>query len=101
MGLSLNPEPEYWLPSLNAVRLPEAVDDGAVIDVLLERHGIEVASGLGDLSGDILRIGCMGHSARPKNVLGLLAALGDALEQEGASVDGAAGLEAAREALAD
>ena len=101
MGLSLNPEPEYWLPSLNAVRLPEAVDDGAVIDVLLERHGIEVASGLGDLSGEILRIGCMGHSARPKNVFGLLAALGDALEQEGASVDGAAGLEAAREALAD
>jgi alanine-glyoxylate transaminase/serine-glyoxylate transaminase/serine-pyruvate transaminase len=99
LGLELNPEPEYWLPSLNAVRLPEGVDDAAVIDHLLTEHEIEIASGLGALSGEILRIGCMGHSARPSNVLALLAGLGDALETAGADVDTGAGLEAAREAL--
>jgi len=101
MGLTLNPEDDYWLPSLNAVRLPEGVDDGAVIDALLDDHGIEVAGGLGDLAGDVLRIGCMGHSARPTNVFALLAGLGDALEAQGADVDPDAGLAAARRALAE
>jgi len=101
MGLALNPEDDYWLPSLNAVRLPEGVDDGAVIDALLDDHGIEVAGGLGDLAGDVLRIGCMGHSARPTNVFALLAGLGDALETQGADVDPDAGLAAARRALAE
>jgi alanine-glyoxylate transaminase/serine-glyoxylate transaminase/serine-pyruvate transaminase len=101
MGLSLNPEEDAWLPSLNAVRLPETVDDGAVIDSLLENHGIEIASGLGALAGDVLRIGCMGHSARPGNVLALVAGLGDALDAQGADVDADAGLPAARAALSD
>ena len=100
MGLALNPDPDYWLPSLNAVVLPDGVDDAAVIDVLLDEHGIEVASGLGDLSGEILRIGCMGHSALPENVLAVVAGLGEALERQDADVDPASGLEATRQALA-
>jgi len=99
LGLELNPEPEYWLPSLNVVRLPDGVGDSELIDHLLGEHGIEIASGLGDLSGEVLRIGCMGHSARPQNVLALIAGLGDALETAGADVDPGAGLEAARETL--
>jgi alanine-glyoxylate transaminase/serine-glyoxylate transaminase/serine-pyruvate transaminase len=101
MGLALNPEPDYWLPSLNAVVLPAGVDDEAVISHLLEEHGIEVASGLGDLAGEILRIGCMGHSARPQNVLSVVAALGEALEAQEADIDAAAGLEATRQALGE
>jgi alanine-glyoxylate transaminase/serine-glyoxylate transaminase/serine-pyruvate transaminase len=101
MGLSLNPEEAAWLPSLNAVRLPEGVDDGAVIESLLDDHGIEIASGLGALAGDVLRIGCMGHSARPRNVLDLVAGLGDALDAQGADVDADAGLPAARAALSE
>jgi alanine-glyoxylate transaminase/serine-glyoxylate transaminase/serine-pyruvate transaminase len=99
MGLSLNPADDWWLPSLNAVRLPDGTDDEAVIAHLVDEHGIEVAGGLGDLSGDVLRIGCMGHSARPGNVLTLVAALGDALTDQGADVDLDAGLAAARRAL--
>jgi len=99
MGLSLNPEDDWWLPSLNAVCLPDGVDDGAVIDYLLAEYNIEIASGLGDLAGDILRIGCMGHSARPGNVLTLIGALGEALEQQGADVDAEAGFGAASDAL--
>jgi len=62
----MNAPDEYWLPSLNAVRVPDGIDDGAVIDHLLEEYDLEIASGLGDLEGDIWRIGCMGYSARRK-----------------------------------
>ena len=99
MGMELNPEDDWWLPSLNAVRLPDGVDDEAVIAFLLEEYGIEVAGGLGDLAGDVLRIGCMGHSARPGNVLTLVAALGDALEEQDAAVAVDDGLAATREIL--
>ena len=99
MGLTMNAEDEYWLPSLNAVRVPDGVDDGAVIDRLLTEHDLEIASGLGDLSGQIFRIGCMGHSARSKNVTYLLSTLGDALVREGATVDVDEGLATAVRSL--
>jgi len=95
MGLTLNPADEYWLPTLNAVRVPEGVDAGAAIDALIEEYDIEIAGGLGDLAGEIFRIGCMGYSARPKNVFFLLSALGAVLEEAGADVDVPAGLEVA------
>jgi alanine-glyoxylate transaminase/serine-glyoxylate transaminase/serine-pyruvate transaminase len=95
MGMSYNAPDEYWLPSLNAVEVPDGVTDAAVIDRLLEEYDIEIASGLGGLAGEIWRIGCMGHSARPKNVSYLLAALGETLEALGADVDGDAGVAAA------
>ncbi|WP_435064902.1 pyridoxal-phosphate-dependent aminotransferase family protein [Halobaculum sp. EA56] len=94
MGLELNAADEYWLPSLNAVRVPDGVDDGAVIADLLEGYDLEIASGLGDLAGDVFRIGCMGHSARPANVSLLVSALGQTLAEHGADVDVGAGVEA-------
>lgn len=100
MGLEMNAPEEAWLPSLAAVRIPAGADGGAVRRRLLERHGIEVAGGLGDLAGEIFRIGCMGYSARPGNVLRTLAALGEELSREGAGVDPEAGLGAAQTALA-
>ncbi|QHS16027.1 pyridoxal-phosphate-dependent aminotransferase family protein [Halopenitus persicus] len=84
LGLEMNAPDDYWLPSLNAVRVPDGVDDAAVIDHLIAEYDLEIAGGLGDLAGDIWRIGCMGHSARPKNVEYLLAALEDALAEQGA-----------------
>jgi alanine-glyoxylate transaminase/serine-glyoxylate transaminase/serine-pyruvate transaminase len=99
LGLERNPDEDAWLPSLNAVRLPEGVDDGAIIDDLLERYDLEIASGLGDLAGDILRIGCMGHSARPANVLLVVNALGETLSRHGLGVDPATGAAATLERL--
>ena len=99
MGLEMLAEKEYWLPSLNAVRVPDGVDARRVTRALLEDHGIEIAGGLGDLAGAIFRIGCMGHACRPWNVLRVLAALGDTLRREGADADVAAALAAAEEAL--
>ncbi|GAB7090934.1 alanine--glyoxylate aminotransferase family protein [Halorubrum luteum] len=82
LGLEMNAPDEYWLPSLNAVRVPDGVDDAAVIDYLLAEYDLEIASGLGDLAGDIWRIGCMGYSARPNNVEFLLAVLEEALAEQ-------------------
>ncbi|MBK5097888.1 MAG: alanine--glyoxylate aminotransferase family protein, partial [Gemmatimonadetes bacterium] len=55
--------------------------------------------GFGPLSGRIFRIGCMGHSCRPGNVLALLPALAEVLEGQGFTADVAGGLAAAHEAM--
>jgi len=99
MGLELLADEDFWLPSLNAVRVPDGVDDGQVIDHLLSEYDIEIVGGLGDLSGEIFRIGAMGYSARPETVAYLLSALGQALETAGADVDREAGLAAASREL--
>ena len=51
----------------------------AVRATLLERYGIEIGGGLGDYAGKVWRIGCMGHTARPRNVTLLLGALREVL----------------------
>lgn len=99
MGLERRVRGKAWLPSLNAVGLPEGADDGAVTSRLPREHGIEIAGGLGELAGDVLRIGCMGHSARPGNVHELLPALGEALDGEAGGLDPDGGLAAARRGL--
>lgn len=99
MGLDMLAEDAWWLPSLNAVRVPDDVDAKRVTTRLLAEHGIEIAGGLGDLAGRIFRIGCMGHACRPGNVLLVLAALGAVLRSEGADADVGAGLAAAEQAL--
>jgi len=99
MGLSLNVSEENWLPTLNPVSVPEGVDDGRVISRLLSEHGIEIVGGLGDLSGEIFRVGCMGHSARPAKAAGFVSAFGSVLADEGADVDVEAGAAATARAL--
>ena len=101
MGLEMNADDEYWLPSLNAVRVPAGIDAGEIIQAVLDGYDIEIAGGLGDLAGEIFRIGCMGHSARPGKVLHTLAALGGELERAGAEVDVDLGIGAARRRLAE
>jgi alanine-glyoxylate transaminase/serine-glyoxylate transaminase/serine-pyruvate transaminase len=101
MGLEMNAPDDYWLPSLNAVKVTEGVTDTDVTDYLLDQYDLEIATGLGDLDGDIFRIGCMGYSARPQNVSFLMGALGDALDEQGADVDVEAGLAATAQELGE
>jgi alanine-glyoxylate transaminase/serine-glyoxylate transaminase/serine-pyruvate transaminase len=86
MGLSMLVEPSYRLPMLNAVRIPEGVDDRRVRRGLLEEHNIEIGGGLGPLAGRVWRIGLMGHSCTRENVLRVLSALEEVLKAEGAHV---------------
>ena len=100
MGLSVTVEDDYWLPTLNPVAVPSAVDPGVVIDRLMDEHGIEIVGGLGALAGEIFRVGCMGHSARPANIAHFISAFGSILEDEGAAIDAQAGPSATSASLA-
>jgi alanine-glyoxylate transaminase/serine-glyoxylate transaminase/serine-pyruvate transaminase len=72
----------HQLPMLNAVRIPEGVDDGRVRAALLNRFGIEIGGGLGEFKGRVWRIGLMGYGSRAANVLVFLAALEQLLAEE-------------------
>lgn len=75
IGIGYATQKGHELPQLNAVLIPDGVDDAAVRKGLLERFGIEIGAGLGAFKGKVWRIGSMGYSSRPGNVLLLLAAL--------------------------
>jgi alanine-glyoxylate transaminase/serine-glyoxylate transaminase/serine-pyruvate transaminase len=85
------------LPMLNAVKIPAGVDDAFVRRELLERYGIEIGGGLGDFKGKAWRIGLMGHGSRPNNVLLLLAALEELLDEQNYSFEHGASIAAANE----
>ncbi len=67
------------LPELTTVWIPAGVDDAFVRRALLERYSIEIGGGVGAMAGKAWRIGCMGHTARLRNVAALLAALDDVI----------------------
>nr|WP_206360068.1 alanine--glyoxylate aminotransferase family protein [Vibrio barjaei] len=75
LGLSFVVEEDSRLPQLNAVYLPEGVDDAAVRSQLLEQYNLEIGAGLGVLAGKAWRIGLMGYGARRENVALCLKAL--------------------------
>src|SRR5215813_4482104 len=82
MGLQMAVAPENRLWSLNAVSVPEGVDDARVRARLLDEN-IEIGGGLGPLKGKIWRIGLMGSGSTRENVLLVLDALCRALKAEG------------------
>jgi alanine-glyoxylate transaminase/serine-glyoxylate transaminase/serine-pyruvate transaminase len=80
MGFELFAADGYRLPQLTSVVVPEGRFPQGEADArrtLLERYGLEVGGGLGDFAGRIWRIGCMGHTARERNVELLLAAIAE------------------------
>jgi alanine-glyoxylate transaminase/serine-glyoxylate transaminase/serine-pyruvate transaminase len=79
LGVSLLPPAGERLWTLNAVRVPDGVDEAAVRRRLLTEFGIEIGAGLGPLAGKIWRVGLMGSGATVANVTFFIAALADAL----------------------
>jgi alanine-glyoxylate transaminase/serine-glyoxylate transaminase/serine-pyruvate transaminase len=75
LGLSMHVPLEFGIPSLHTVRIPEGVDDLAIRKALLAEYNIEISGGFAELAGKVWRIGLMGYSSRPENVLLLLSAL--------------------------
>ena len=82
LGLEVLPPGGERLWTLNAVRVPEGIDEGAVRGHLLENFGIEIGAGLGPLAGKIWRVGLMGASSEPRLIVLLLAALGSAFAEQ-------------------
>jgi len=95
MGLDLLPPPNERLWTLNAVKLPPDVDDGAVRKQLVEQFNVEIGAGLGPLAGKIWRIGLMGSSSSASLVLMLLGALEQVLRSRGFKMTPGAGVAAA------
>jgi len=95
MGLRMNVAPDDRLWSLNAVRVPDGIDDARVRSRLLSENNIEIGGGLGPLKGRIWRIGLMGSGSTRENVRLVLDALHSALNAEGFNCN--SGIEAAEQ----
>lgn len=95
MGLALHADAAHRLSVLTTVRIPEGVEDAPVRRALLDRFGIEIGGGLGDLRGRVWRVGLMGESSTPGNVLYFLASLGALLRGHGFAADTGAALDVA------
>ena len=83
-GFEFVAPPHARLPQITSVWVPESrlrpgMGEADVRMLLLRRYGIEIGGGLGALAGRCWRIGCMGHTARLRNVTLVLAALDEVL----------------------
>lgn len=101
MGLSLHVEEAYRLPQLTSVLVPEGINEAEIRTELLDRYGLEIGAGLGELKGKIWRIGLMGHSCQPKNVIMVLTLLERLLLEKGANVNQGKAVEAASKLMFD
>jgi alanine-glyoxylate transaminase / serine-glyoxylate transaminase / serine-pyruvate transaminase len=82
IGLELLVEEASRLPQLNAVKVPEGVDESIVRKQLLNDFSIEIGAGLGELAGKIWRIGLMGAGSNPQSVERVVAALAACLDRK-------------------
>ncbi len=83
---------------LNAVGVPDGIDDARVRKQLLEQFQIEIGGGLGPFKGKIWRIGLMGAASTERNVMLFLGALEKGLGDQGYRFSKGASITAAAEA---
>ncbi len=100
MGLELVVDEAHRLPQLNAVSIPDGVDDAAVRGRLLAEYNLEIGAGLGPMAGRIWRIGLMGYASSRRNVLNCLGALDAVLGDSGAPIERGVAVPAAMAAYA-
>lgn len=74
-GMKFLVEEAYRLPQMNAVLVPNGIDEKEVRRRLLADYNLEIGAGLGDLAGKIWRFGLMGYSCKMENVMLSLCAL--------------------------
>jgi alanine-glyoxylate transaminase/serine-glyoxylate transaminase/serine-pyruvate transaminase len=86
MGLRFVVDEASRLPQLNAVSVPEGVDEAVVRSRLLKDYGLEIGAGLGAMAGKIWRIGLMGQSSSARHVLLCLGALEAVLAEMKAAI---------------
>ncbi len=95
LGIEYSVPEGQQLPMLNSVFIPDGIDDAQIRKQLLNDYGIEIGGGLGPVKGKTWRIGLMGVSSEHSNVIQLLTALGQCLNQAGKNVDVKAAIAAA------
>jgi len=94
MGLQIASQEGHQLWQLNAVTVPDGVDEAAVRKRLLSDFNIEIGAGLGPLKGKIWRVGLMGETSSRANVRAFLSALGQILNDSGRKTETDAALAA-------
>ena len=99
MGLTFIVNEADRLPQLNAVSIPQGVDDATVRGRLLNEYNLEIGAGLGALAGKVWRIGLMGHASRAENILLCVGALEAVLSDMGADINQGVALAAMQKAL--
>jgi alanine-glyoxylate transaminase/serine-glyoxylate transaminase/serine-pyruvate transaminase len=95
LGLSFIVDEAYRLPQLNAVTIPDGIDEAAVRNQLLSNYKLEIGAGLGSLAGKVWRIGLMGFASNRKNVLYCLSSLASVLAGMGVKMDSQGAISAA------
>ena len=78
-ALGLSYIPENSLPMLNAIHVPDGINEADIRSKLLADYGIEIGAGLGPFKGKALRIGIMGHASTQRNVTLFLSAMKEIL----------------------
>jgi alanine-glyoxylate transaminase/serine-glyoxylate transaminase/serine-pyruvate transaminase len=96
MGLEFAVPDGQRLPQLNAVSVPDGVDEAAVRSALLKEYNLEIGAGLGAMAGKIWRIGLMGFASNTTNVLFCLGALDAVLSGMKAPITSGVAVDAAR-----
>lgn len=84
--------------SVTSIRVPDGLTDIQVRDHARARYGVQLSAGQG--AGNIIRIGHMGATSRLAYVVAGLAAVGQTVQDLGASVDVGAGVAAAMASFA-
>jgi len=84
LGIQFDVAEDVRLSQLNAVVIPEGVDDAKVRSELLQNYNLEIGAGLGAAAGKLWRIGLMGHSAKRENIELCVGALAETLFDQSA-----------------
>jgi alanine-glyoxylate transaminase/serine-glyoxylate transaminase/serine-pyruvate transaminase len=98
LGLSFIVPEDERLPQLNAITIPDGVDEATIRRELLDQFNLEIGAGLGALAGKVWRIGLMGYASNPKNVLLCVTALESVLSQYNAHINKGVAIDAVRQA---
>ncbi|MDY6981157.1 MAG: alanine--glyoxylate aminotransferase family protein, partial [Pseudomonadota bacterium] len=99
MGITFVVKEGDRLPQLNAVTIPEGVDDAEVRSILLNDYNLEIGAGLGNLAGKVWRIGLMGHASNPANIEYCLNSLDEVLSKMNAPIKSGVAVPAAKAVL--
>ena len=82
--------------TVSAIRVPSGFDARTVIDLAFRRYNLSLGGGLGELAGEVFRIGHMGD-INELMVLGALAGSEMAMRDVGVQVSAGSGVAAAME----
>jgi aspartate aminotransferase-like enzyme len=85
LGLRLFADERHFSPTVTAVRVPDGVEEPALLELLRTKYGVILARGQERLTGEIVRIGHLGF-VEEAEVQEAVDALGRALSELGASV---------------